>query len=467
MTNNGVRLISILFTLCLPVCAQAPPQVIDQIEIPKTVDLSDSSWTDAFATMTKILSREYPFSRWRRIDWSQLYSKYAPRIADAEKRKDFDEFRQAVREYIYSFPDGHVQVHGQFEDLRYRAIGGGFGFALTPLDDGRTVSYMIIDGSPAAKAGMAPGAEILSFNGRPIKEAAMAISILWTRKPVSTSAQRRIEQFRYLSRAPVGTAATVVFKNQGDHATKKVTLTSVDDHFEYLDRSQLPAPIQEQRKRFDHKILDSGIGYIAIFGEDEKTMPEFKTILQNMIDAKVPALILDLRRNQGGDDSASARLPSYFQADKSLFEYAEYFDEATGKFEILRSGTLYITPREPHFGGPVIALIGSGTGSSGEGVAMGIARAPRGRTLGLDATAGYFGIDGGTVKLPGQMEIDFPIGASLNANRRIQLDSDYTGRGGVTPEVRIPRTYENMLAIGQGQDVELKAAEHELTKTPK
>jgi hypothetical protein len=57
-----------------------------------------------------------------------------------------------------------------------------------------------------------------------------------------------------------------------------------------------------------------------------------------------------------------------------------------------------------------------------------------------------------------------PIGASLDAKRQIQLDSNYTGKGGVSPQVRIPRTYNNMLAVGQGQDVELKAAERELMK---
>jgi carboxyl-terminal processing protease len=95
---------------------------------------------------------------------------------------------------------------------------------------------------------------------------------------------------------------------------------------------------------------------------------------------------------------------------------------------------------------------------------MEIARAHRGRTLGFDSTAGYLGIDGGSIKLPGQIEVNYPIGASLDANGRIQLDSDYTGKGGVSPQVRIPRTYDNMLAVGQGQDVELKAAERELAK---
>jgi carboxyl-terminal processing protease len=448
MTINRIRRMALLFALCLPACAQPSPPVVDQINFPKAVDLSASSWIDAFTTLSKILSREYPFTHWRRIDWPQLHTKYSTRVADAERRNDFDAFRQIVREYIYSIPDGHVQIHGRFDDLRYQKIGGGFGFALTPLGDGRVVSYTVIEGSPAAKAGIQPGAEILSLDGKPIKDAALAVAVLWTRKPVSTSAQRRIEQYRYLSRAPVGTSVEAVFRNPGEHAAVRVTLRSVDDHFAYLDRSQLPVPVQEQRRLLAHKILDNGFGYIAVFREDSQTMPEFETTLQQMIDAKVPALILDPRRNQGGDDEAVAHIASYFHTHESLFEYAEYFDEDTGKFEILHSGTVYVTPRRPHFSGPVIALIGSGTGSSGEGVAMEMERAPHGRTLGLDSTAGYFGIDGGTIKFPGQIEVDYPLGASLDAKRRIQLDSDYTGKGGVSPQVRIPRTYDNMLAVG-------------------
>ncbi len=272
-----MRRMALLFALCLPACAQPSPRVVDQINFPKAVDLSASSWSDVFATINKTLSREYPFTDWRRIDWTKLYNKYFTRIADAERRNDFDAFRQVLREYIYSFPDGHVQIHGRFDDLRYKEIGGGFGYTLTPLDDGRVVSYSVMDDSPAAKAGIQPGAEILALNGKPIKDAALAVSVLWTRKPVSTSAQRRIEQFRYLSRAAVGTPVEVAFRNPGERAPMRATLTAMDDHFTYLDRSQLPGPIPEQRRQLlAHKVLDSGIGYIAVFGEDSKTMLEFE-----------------------------------------------------------------------------------------------------------------------------------------------------------------------------------------------
>ena len=47
----------VLFALCLPAYAQPSPQVVDQINFPKTVDLSVSSWTDAFTTLNKVLKR--------------------------------------------------------------------------------------------------------------------------------------------------------------------------------------------------------------------------------------------------------------------------------------------------------------------------------------------------------------------------------------------------------------------------
>jgi carboxyl-terminal processing protease len=439
-------------------------RIVDRIHFPKATDLSALSWTQAFTALHKILVREYPFTAWRRIDWPQLYDKYFARVVDAERHKDIDAFRYTVREYIYSIPDGHMHVHGPFEDLRKKEIGGGFGFAVVPLDDGRAMCYMVVDGSPAAKAGIRAGAEILSFGGKPIKDAALAVSTLWTGKPVSTTMQRRTEQFRYLSRAPIGTSTEIAFRNPRERPAK-ITLTAVDDHYEYLQRSQPLGPVQEQRRLLSHKVLESGFGYIAIFGEDPEIMTEFENALQEVIDRKLLALILDVRQNPGGEDETAAQIPSYFHTQKSLFEYAEYFNEDTGTFDLLRTGTLYVTPRQPHFSGPVIALIGSNTGSSGEGIAMEIDRAPHGRTLGFDATAGYFGMSGSSTKLPGQIEVGFPIGASLDFKGRIQIDSDYTGKGGVLPQIRIPRTYDNMLAVGQRQDVELKAAEQELMKT--
>ena len=82
MTTDGKQRKAFLFALCVPAYAQPSPRVVDQINFPKTVDLRASSWSDAFATLNKILSRECPFTQWRRIDWTKLYDKYSTRIAE-------------------------------------------------------------------------------------------------------------------------------------------------------------------------------------------------------------------------------------------------------------------------------------------------------------------------------------------------------------------------------------------------
>ena len=60
MMPNGMRRMASLFvSRACPLALNPSLQVVDQ-PISKTVDLGASSWTDAFTTLNKILSREYP-----------------------------------------------------------------------------------------------------------------------------------------------------------------------------------------------------------------------------------------------------------------------------------------------------------------------------------------------------------------------------------------------------------------------
>jgi carboxyl-terminal processing protease len=64
---------------------------------------------------------------------------------------------------------------------------------------------------------------------------------------------------------------------------------------------------------------------------------------------------------------------------------------------------------------------------------------------------------GPVIEMPGGYLIMYPVGQSLDKDRRIQLDSN--GReGGVTPTIRVPMTMENALRSAAGVDVELEYA---------
>ena len=51
-------------------------------------DYQDLSWTQAFEQLHARISRRYPFTEWKGIDWDALYAQTAPRIAEAEANGD-------------------------------------------------------------------------------------------------------------------------------------------------------------------------------------------------------------------------------------------------------------------------------------------------------------------------------------------------------------------------------------------
>jgi carboxyl-terminal processing protease len=130
----------------------------------------------------------------------------------------------------------------------------------------------------------------------------------------------------------------------------------------------------------------------------------------------------------------------------SFYEHATFYSETTRRFERDPEATLTIEPLSPFFGGPVVALIDQHCVSSCEGIAMAVKRLPRGRVVGFHGTFGSFGMSGGSVKLPGGMTLEYPNGQSTDANGIVQLDSDASLEGGVTPNVRVPVTIETMKA---------------------
>lgn len=112
------------------------------------------------------------------------------------------------------------------------------------------------------------------------------------------------------------------------------------------------------------------------------------------------------------------------------------------------------------YDGHVVALINPGTKSSGEGIASSLSRSPRGSTVGFFGTNGSFGVAGGEIIMPGGYIIRYPFGRSLDRNGQVQIDSR-PGEVGVTPDFRVPRNVENILAFTEGIDIELKyAADH-------
>jgi carboxyl-terminal processing protease len=432
-------------------------------------DYSDLSWTQAFERVHARISQHYPFTEWKGIDWDALYAQTAPRIAEAEANGDRDAYYMALREYAYTIPDGHVSLGGEGFDLRERAIAGGYGLGIIGLDDGRVIVHILLDDGPAAQAGIAWGAEILSWNSQPIAEALAQTPILWAETIPATQEDREIEQLRYLVRAPVGTEATLTFHNPDAAEPQTVTLVTSDDQLQALAMT-LP-PERDLSALFtsliQSEILPSGYGYIAI----SSFMPTlggpnppkiFERAITTFIEQEVPGIILDVRSNNGGVDAWVPKMAGHFYTAPDFYEYVSYRDAETGEFQIDPKQTLTIEPRAPHFAGPVIVLVDNAAISTAEGLALVIQRLPQGHVMGIYGTHGSFAVGDMTSdlnRLPEGLALNFYAGASLDVNERIQIDASADGTGGVIPDIRVPLTEETVRAMYvEGKDVVLEMA---------
>src|SRR5690606_13974738 len=114
----------------------------------------------AFDAMIDLFRREYSFTDLKGIDWDAKIAEYRPRFEEAEANNDSLAYRRALRDFIWSIPDGHLNAPFIREDF-VEATSGGVGMAIRDVEDGSTIVNFVTPDSPADRAGIEVGAEIL------------------------------------------------------------------------------------------------------------------------------------------------------------------------------------------------------------------------------------------------------------------------------------------------------------------
>lgn len=210
-------------------------------------------------------------------------------------------------------------------------------------------------------------------------------------------------------------------------------------------------------------IVPSGHGYVkvATFPSPQfaPVFDQFKEAIQAFVDRKVPGVIIDLRRNGGGDDAVTAKIAGFFYRERHFYYAGAFYNASSKKYEIDPKEVFWIEPQLPHYSGEVVALISNGTVSNGEGLADAIQQLPQGYAVGFYGTNGAYGATGGQIKMPGGYLFLYPNGRGVNLAGKILLESNKAGVGGVTPDFRPARTMETIRAESlEGKDVELEYA---------
>jgi C-terminal processing protease CtpA/Prc len=418
-------------------------------------DYSGLTYTEAFQKMFNQVKKEYAFNgiAGKAPDWNAVYEKVLPMVAKAETDKDATAYYNALREFIVAFKDGHVGLDGGdiASQVFSESVSGGYGISIRELEDGRVIAASIVTGGPAGQAGIKVGDEITQFNGKPIKDALRAVQPFSA--PHSTDFSLFYQQDRYLTRAQLGTKASITFIDQMSKKEKTADLTAVDETQSWSDTSVY--------KGYDPNALpvvfyieEADLGKVGVvkinsnYDDLNLIVRLFERALKTFRDNEVAGIVIDMRQNSGGANLGLAG----FLTDKEIqMGQLEYFSEKTGKFEP-EGPRERVLPNQEQYTFPKMALlVGQGCASACELEAYGFSQVPGMQVIGMYPSAGVEAeVARGQFKLPENFSGQFPTGRFTNEDGSLFLEGQ-----GVLPTIKVPIDEANVTST---EDVEMKRA---------
>lgn len=415
----------------------------DQSLIP--ADYSRMSYSEAFAALITQMRREYSFAELKGIDFDALEAEYAPRFAQAEADNDPSAYQFALRDYILSFPDGHVgpNLFPLTQQEFVTQTDSSPGFAMRELDDGRVIVNYLVAGTPADDAGFELGTEITAINGTPIQE---YLDGVFTFGNFSTTHNLRLQQLRYGTRFPRGTQVEISYRNPGDTADSTVTLDTVPERESWTYSSTNNGASPSWSLPVEFSVLDNGYGYVKINTFGRSPLLALR-LWENMIDTlnqqQIPGLIIDMRWNSGGYN-LDLVYSGYFFREEVPVGYDELYYPDLNTFAAVPNGdeTIVLPEDGRYYGGPVAVLVSPSCASACEFFTYDMSLNNRAAIVGMYPTAGL----GGNVTrvfMPDGLVMQFTMGRALNADGGIRLEGM-----GVPPTVQVPITEETLFTEG-------------------
>lgn len=280
-----------------------------------------------------------------------------------------------------------------YKELKLDTKGefGGLGIEIS-IKDGILTVISPIEDTPAYRAGLKPGDQILKIDDKFTKDL---------------------------------TIMDAVKKMRGVKGTK-VNLTIMREGFDKPKEFPLVRDII-QIKSIKFKMLDDGYGYIRIAQFQEKTADDLHKALASLKETSkgnLKGLVLDLRNDPGGLLDQAVKVSETFLDEGKLIVYTEGREkDAQMKFSS-RKGE-----KQPNY--PIVALINSGSASASEIVAGALQDHKRAVVMGVQS----FG--------KGSVQTIIPL--SDNSGLRLTTAKYFTPSGrsiqakGITPDIVVER----------------------------
>jgi carboxyl-terminal processing protease len=232
----------------------------------------------------------------------------------------------------YMDPDQHRQasmpIEGEYE---------GIGAWVDTTGEYLTITSPMRD-SPAEKAGLQPGDQIIAIDGEDMTGIDGSLVI---RKVLG----------------PAGTSLTLTIFREGEPEPFDVT----------LKRSKILLPAVES------EMLENDIAYLQLFSFSDDATEEVKNALKELLDQDPVGLILDLRFNPGGDRDTAVEITSQFISDGAIM-YQVYGDGSRDTFDAVKGGLATEIP--------LVVLMNGGSASGSEILAGAVQDYERGFLVG-------------------------------------------------------------------------------------
>ena len=196
-----------------------------------------------------------------------------------------------------------------------------------------------IPGSPAEKVGLKPGDRIIAIDGEDM-----------------TGIDAELVRQRVLG--PAGSTVILTIAREGESEPLDFSVT----------REKIVV------KSATGEMLDNGIGYVQITTFGDKTTPELRAALKDLMAQDPRGLIIDLRNNGGGYLQTSVEVASEF-IEEGVILYEQYGDGERITYQALKNGQATEIP--------LVVLINEGTASASEIVAGAIQDYGRGKLVGV------------------------------------------------------------------------------------
>jgi len=411
------------------------------------VDFSGLSFSAAFDAMLDKFRREYAFTEYKGIDWEALGVEFRPRFVEAEANNDSQAYLDALREFIWRIPDGHVSVNpfSVYQDEYQFDIANGLGLAIRETDDGRAIVTYLTVGGPAEEAGIQLRAEILEINGKAINQVIDAVQP-WS-GPFSSPHNLRLAQERFVFRFNADTdSVDITYRNPDENEAQNVTLNTVpegDSFNNFLPGNQLTG----YELPVEYQILPSGYIYASIYSfldNDVLSIQLWERMIREINQTGAPGLIIDMRQNGGGNGFLADQMAAYFFDEELVVGQRGFYNEELDDFYFDERGVqrMYPPAADLRFEGSIAVLVGPECASACERFAYNLTLQDRAAIVGQYPTAGL----GGSVsdfRMPLGITIRMTKGRSVDAEGNIHIEGT-----GVEPTVDVPVDETTLFSTG-------------------